>query len=53
VETTALIQQELNDPRPVAAIGLAGENRVYYASIEQDRSSASRGASAPSWGTRA
>ncbi|HSG05456.1 MAG TPA: aldehyde ferredoxin oxidoreductase N-terminal domain-containing protein, partial [Nitrospiria bacterium] len=44
VETTALIQQELNDPRArVAAIGLAGENRVYYASIEQDRSSASRG----------
>jgi benzoyl-CoA reductase subunit BamB len=27
----------------VAAIGLAGENRVYYASIEQGRSSASRG----------
>ena len=26
-----------------AAIGLAGENRVYYASIEQGRSSASRG----------
>jgi len=44
VETTALIQQELNDPKArVAAIGLAGENRVYYASIEQDRSSASRG----------
>jgi benzoyl-CoA reductase subunit BamB len=27
----------------VAAIGLAGENRVYFASIEQGRSSASRG----------
>jgi len=27
----------------VAAIGLAGENRVYLASIEQGRSSASRG----------
>ena len=26
-----------------AAIGLAGENRVYFASIEQGRSSASRG----------
>ncbi len=27
----------------MAAIGLAGENRVYFASIEQGRSSASRG----------
>ncbi len=27
----------------VAAIGLAGENRVYFASVEQGRSSASRG----------
>jgi benzoyl-CoA reductase subunit BamB len=27
----------------VAAIGLAGENRVFFASIEQGRSSASRG----------
>jgi benzoyl-CoA reductase subunit BamB len=43
VETQALIQQELNEPRAqVAAIGLAGENRVYFASIEQGRSSASR-----------
>ncbi len=44
VETQTLIKQELNEPKAqVAAIGLAGENRVYYASIEHDRSSASRG----------
>ena len=44
IETAALIQQELNEPKAqVAAIGLAGENRVYFASIEQGRSSASRG----------
>ena len=44
VETAALIQQELKEPRAqVASIGLAGENRVYFASIEQGRSSASRG----------
>jgi benzoyl-CoA reductase subunit BamB len=44
VETGELIRQELNEPRAqVAAIGLAGENRVYYASIEQGHSSASRG----------
>ena len=44
VETTELIRRELNEPgAQVAAIGLAGENRVYYASIEQGRSSASRG----------
>ena len=43
-ETAARIKQELNDPRiQVAAIGLAGENRVYMASIEHDNSSASRG----------
>jgi benzoyl-CoA reductase subunit BamB len=43
VETAELIQQELKDPNvQVAAIGLAGENRVYFASIEQGRSSASR-----------
>ena len=43
-ETAELIRQELNAPKAqVAAIGLAGENRVYYASIEQGRSSASRG----------
>jgi benzoyl-CoA reductase subunit BamB len=43
VETQELIRQELKDPKiQVAAIGLAGENRVYFASIEQGRSSASR-----------
>ena len=43
IETATLIQKELNDPQvQVAAIGLAGENRVYMASIEQGRSSASR-----------
>jgi len=44
IETADLILQELKEPRAhVAAIGLAGENRVYFASIEQGRSSASRG----------
>jgi benzoyl-CoA reductase subunit BamB len=43
VETQELIRRELNEPNAqVAAIGLAGENRVYTASIEQGRSSASR-----------
>jgi len=42
-ETADLIKQELNEPKAqVAAIGMAGENRVYFASIEQGRSSASR-----------
>jgi len=42
-ETATLIRQELEEPKAqVAAIGLAGENRVYFASIEQGRSSASR-----------
>jgi len=42
-ETAELLRQELNQPKAqVAAIGLAGENRVYFASIEQGRSSASR-----------
>ncbi len=44
IETAEVLKKELNQPRAqVAAIGLAGENRVYYASIEQGRSSASRG----------
>ena len=44
VETEELIRKELNEPKAqVAAIGLAGENRVYFASIEQGKSSASRG----------
>ena len=43
VETADLIKKELNEPKAqVASIGLAGENRVYTASIEQGRSSASR-----------
>ena len=43
VETQEIIRKELNQPNAqVAAIGLAGENRVYTASIEQGRSSASR-----------
>ncbi|CAG4882828.1 Tungsten-containing aldehyde:ferredoxin oxidoreductase [Georgfuchsia toluolica] len=43
-ETAEMIQAELNDSRiQVAAIGLAGENRVYMASIEHGNSSASRG----------
>jgi aldehyde:ferredoxin oxidoreductase len=42
-ETAELIRQELKEPNAqVAAIGLAGENRVYMASIEHGRSSASR-----------
>ncbi|AOY59226.1 aldehyde ferredoxin oxidoreductase family protein [Desulfococcus multivorans] len=44
VETEGLIKKELNQPKAqVASIGLAGENRVFFASIEQGRSSASRG----------
>jgi benzoyl-CoA reductase subunit BamB len=44
VETAGLIKKELKEPNAqVAAIGLAGENRVFFASIEQGRSSASRG----------
>ncbi len=43
VETQEAIRKELNQPNAhVAAIGLAGENKVYTASIEQGRSSASR-----------
>jgi benzoyl-CoA reductase subunit BamB len=43
VETAELIREELNEPKAqVAAIGLAGENRVFLASIEHGRSSASR-----------
>ncbi len=44
VETSILIKEELGEPKAqVASIGLAGENRVFFASIEQGRSSASRG----------
>jgi aldehyde:ferredoxin oxidoreductase len=43
LETAELIRQELKDPNvQVASIGLAGEHRVFFASIEQGRSSASR-----------
>ena len=43
LETQDLIRKELNQPKAqVAAIGLAGENLVFTASIEQGRSSASR-----------
>ena len=44
IDTAERIKVELKEPRAqVAAIGLAGENRVFFASIEQGRSSASRG----------
>lgn len=44
IETQELIRAELREPRAqVAAIGLAGENRVFVASIEQSRGSSSRG----------
>jgi peptide/nickel transport system substrate-binding protein len=43
-ETARLIRNELrNDDIQVAAIGLAGENRVYTASIEHSSASAARG----------
>jgi benzoyl-CoA reductase subunit BamB len=43
IETAELIRQELKEPKAqVAAIGLAGENRVFFASIEHGKSSASR-----------
>lgn len=44
LETTALIRQELKDDKiQVAAIGLAGENRVYQATIDHGNTSTSRG----------
>ena len=43
IETAELIKKELKESNAqVAAIGLAGENRVFTASIEQGRSSSSR-----------
>ncbi len=43
VEVQDVIRAELNEPdAQVAAIGLAGENRCFTASVEQSRSSASR-----------
>jgi aldehyde:ferredoxin oxidoreductase len=42
-ETTTLIREELKqDKAQIAAIGLAGENRVYMASIDHGHSSAAR-----------
>jgi len=44
LQTSAQIKEELKQPEAqVAAIGLAGENRVYMATIEHANSSASRG----------
>jgi benzoyl-CoA reductase subunit BamB len=44
LEASEIIRKELKEPKAqVASIGMAGENRVYFASIEQGRSSASRG----------
>ena len=43
LESAELIRQELDEPgAAVASIGQAGESRVFFASIEQGRSSASR-----------
>ncbi len=43
LETQDLIREELGQPKAqVAAIGIAGENRCFTASIEQSRSSCSR-----------
>ena len=44
IETQEVIRKELKEPdAQVLAIGLAGENRCFTASIEQSRSSSSRG----------
>ena len=43
LESAELIRQELDEPTAaVASIGMAGENKVFFASVEQGRSSASR-----------
>lgn len=43
-ETAEILRKELKEPKAqVASIGIAGENKVFYASIEQGRSSSSRG----------
>lgn len=43
-ETAVALKKELGDPRfQVAAIGLAGENRLYMTTIEHSNGSASRG----------
>jgi benzoyl-CoA reductase subunit BamB len=42
-ETAQILRKELDQPKAqVVSIGLAGENRVFFASVEQGRSSASR-----------
>lgn len=47
LETAALIQQELKDSNvQVAAIGLAGENRVFQSTIEHANTNTSRGVGA-------
>lgn len=44
LETARILKDELNEPdAQVAAIGLAGENKVFMATIEHANSSASRG----------
>ena len=44
IETAEILKEELREPKAqTVAIGMAGEHRVYFASIEQGRSSASRG----------
>ena len=48
LEAAEMIRQELDDPKAqIASIGMAGENRVWFASIE------AAAESAPSWVTRA
>jgi len=43
MECSEVIRQELDEPNAaISSVGLAGENRVFFASIEQGRSSASR-----------
>ena len=54
LETQDLIRKELKEPKAqVAAIGLAGENRVFTASIEQGKVECQpTWAAAPSWVTK-
>ena len=43
-ETEGLIREELKEPKAkVASIGLAGENRCYFASVQEGKASVSRG----------
>jgi aldehyde:ferredoxin oxidoreductase len=44
LETAEIIKEELNEPEAkVATIGMAGENRGYFATIQQENASVSRG----------